>query len=229
MVLMNEEEQKGFNKRYLDTLDLKKYVKDYTNIFTIFNNIAKDFNKSERLPYELNGRIFKYLDKCDICEYLEKRYYKNRMIKTIWGESVEFFETKPSLKNGTYVFFKSYNEIGKIQYCENPKEKIFSVLLHGCSWREECSIDELLLATDEEIKKYKLHWEDSICFPEYKGYTADVKYDEDYNCYHGIVTGIKDCVEFFADKKEEIEEKFHEEIEEYLDFSKGLAEYWSLF
>nr|DAO54210.1 MAG TPA: putative nuclease [Caudoviricetes sp.] len=52
----------------------------------------------------------------------------------------------------------------------------------------------------------------------YRGYTATVEYDEDDKLWHGILDGIKDLVNFHAFEIENIEQEFHNAVDDYLGF-----------
>lgn len=53
---------------------------------------------------------------------------------------------------------------------------------------------------------------------KYKGYEALIKYDEDANILHGVVLNLKDIITFEADCVADIEEAFHDSVDDYLDF-----------
>ena len=70
------------NKKYLDTLDLSKYISQSKDIDTIIDLIKKDYDNNPNLPEILEGCIFNHLGKEDIAYYLAKRYgfYVNEQI-----------------------------------------------------------------------------------------------------------------------------------------------------
>ncbi|HEX8433330.1 MAG TPA: type II toxin-antitoxin system HicB family antitoxin [Longimicrobium sp.] len=51
----------------------------------------------------------------------------------------------------------------------------------------------------------------------YKGYTATVEFDADEMLLHGRIDNIKDVVTFHADSVEQLESRFHEAVDDYLD------------
>jgi predicted HicB family RNase H-like nuclease len=59
---------------------------------------------------------------------------------------------------------------------------------------------------------------------EYKGYTANPEYDPEAGVLHGIVLGLRDVVTFEADRLEDIEQAFHDSIDDYLEFCEERGE-----
>ena len=59
---------------------------------------------------------------------------------------------------------------------------------------------------------------------EYKGYIAKVEFDPDARILHGEVIGIRDVVTFQGDSVEEVEQAFHESVDDYLAFCKQRGE-----
>ena len=57
----------------------------------------------------------------------------------------------------------------------------------------------------------------------YRGYTATVEYDEDDKLWHGTLDGINDLVNFHAFEIENIEQEFHNAVDDYLDFCKEVG------
>ena len=57
----------------------------------------------------------------------------------------------------------------------------------------------------------------------YRGYTATVEYDEDDKLWHGTLDGIKDLVNFHAFEIENIEQEFHNAVDDYLGFCKEVG------
>lgn len=53
---------------------------------------------------------------------------------------------------------------------------------------------------------------------EYKGYHAKISYDPEDKIFVGDVIGIDDFVGFHVYSAEDVENRFHECIDEYLDF-----------
>ena len=58
---------------------------------------------------------------------------------------------------------------------------------------------------------------------EYKGYHAEIVYDEEVNYYSGRLYGIHDLVTFGGETKAEVEADFRLAVEEYLEFCKELG------
>lgn len=56
---------------------------------------------------------------------------------------------------------------------------------------------------------------------EYKGYHAEIVYDEEDKYYCGRLYGIKDLVMFGGENMEEVEADFHSAVEDYLEFCRA--------
>ena len=54
---------------------------------------------------------------------------------------------------------------------------------------------------------------------EYMGYIANVVYDESINPIHGTVIGLRDVITFEAESVGELEQAFHDSVDDYLEFS----------
>jgi predicted HicB family RNase H-like nuclease len=52
----------------------------------------------------------------------------------------------------------------------------------------------------------------------YKGYAAEIWFEEDDASFHGLVSGLRDTVHFAGRTPEELTEAFHESVEDYLAF-----------
>jgi predicted HicB family RNase H-like nuclease len=52
----------------------------------------------------------------------------------------------------------------------------------------------------------------------YKGYTAEIWFEEDDAAFHGMVAGIRDTVHFEGRTPEDLRQAFHESIDDYLTF-----------
>ena len=52
----------------------------------------------------------------------------------------------------------------------------------------------------------------------YKGYEAIVEYDEDAKLLHGEVLHLNDVITFQADCPAEVEQAFHDSVDDYLAF-----------
>lgn len=55
---------------------------------------------------------------------------------------------------------------------------------------------------------------------EYKGYTAEIEFDNGDQYYHGRVPEIEDVITFEGKNHEELEQAFVDSIEDYLDFCR---------
>jgi len=58
----------------------------------------------------------------------------------------------------------------------------------------------------------------------YKGYSGDFEFDEEAKIFHGEVEGIHDVVIFQGSTINELEQAFHDSIEEYLEFCSARGE-----
>jgi len=58
---------------------------------------------------------------------------------------------------------------------------------------------------------------------EYKGYHTKVQFDADSNTLHGKIEGIKDFVNFEAESIEDVENEFHEAVDDYLALCEELG------
>jgi predicted HicB family RNase H-like nuclease len=54
----------------------------------------------------------------------------------------------------------------------------------------------------------------------YKGYTAEIYVDVDDNLLCGYIENIKDSINFHTDKVSEIENQFHQAVDNYLEMCK---------
>ncbi|MBS3650748.1 type II toxin-antitoxin system HicB family antitoxin [Pseudaminobacter sp. 19-2017] len=52
----------------------------------------------------------------------------------------------------------------------------------------------------------------------YKGYSAEIWFEEDDAAFHGLVSGIRDTVHFQGRTPEELTEAFHDSVDDYLAF-----------
>ena len=55
---------------------------------------------------------------------------------------------------------------------------------------------------------------------EYKGYHAEIEFDEETNYYCGWLYGISDLVTFGGETEEEVEKDFYDAVDDYLEFCK---------
>ncbi len=59
---------------------------------------------------------------------------------------------------------------------------------------------------------------------EYKGYVGEVEFDDEAKVLHGEVIGIRDVVTFEGESVAEIEQAFHDSVDDYLDFCRQRGE-----
>lgn len=55
---------------------------------------------------------------------------------------------------------------------------------------------------------------------QFKGYFASVEYDAEAKIFHGEVIGLKDVITFQGTTVEQIEEEFHNSVDDYVTFCK---------
>lgn len=55
---------------------------------------------------------------------------------------------------------------------------------------------------------------------EYKGYQAKIEYDAEDKIFVGHIAGIRSIVGFHGESVSELEEAFHEAVDDYLDHCK---------
>jgi predicted HicB family RNase H-like nuclease len=55
---------------------------------------------------------------------------------------------------------------------------------------------------------------------KYKGYIGHVEYDDEAKIFHGEVVGLKDIITFQGTSVEELEQAFHDSINDYLNWCK---------
>ena len=58
---------------------------------------------------------------------------------------------------------------------------------------------------------------------EYKGYYTKVEYSIEDKLLHGKIEGINDLVNFECSSADQVEEKFHEAVDDYLLFCRSRA------
>ena len=57
----------------------------------------------------------------------------------------------------------------------------------------------------------------------YKGYTAKPEFSPEDRVFYGRVLGISDLVDFYSDSAKELENEFHQAVDEYLDFCREVG------
>lgn len=58
---------------------------------------------------------------------------------------------------------------------------------------------------------------------KYKGYEASYSYDERDDIYYGKIEGIKDMIDFHSEKEDQIEQQFHNAVDDYISFCKDFG------
>jgi predicted HicB family RNase H-like nuclease len=58
---------------------------------------------------------------------------------------------------------------------------------------------------------------------EYKGYYTLIRYDAHVRKLRGVINGIDDYVDFSSDQVENIEQEFHQAVDDYLEFCKEVG------
>ena len=66
-------------------------------------------------------------------------------------------------------------------------------------------------------------WETAI-FLHYKGYSAKADYSAEDRIFYGTILGISDMVEFQSENAKDLEDEFHQAVDEYLEFCKEIGE-----
>jgi predicted HicB family RNase H-like nuclease len=59
---------------------------------------------------------------------------------------------------------------------------------------------------------------------KYKNYEASVTYDEDARIFHGEVLHLRDVITFQGESVNELEQAFHDSVDDYLEFCKERGE-----
>ena len=59
---------------------------------------------------------------------------------------------------------------------------------------------------------------------KFKGYIADVIYDDEAKLFHGEVLGLKDVITFQGTSVKDLEKAFHDSVDDYLDWCKERGE-----
>lgn len=56
----------------------------------------------------------------------------------------------------------------------------------------------------------------------YRGYTGNVRYSQDDNCYYGIVQNVTGLVSYEGTTPEKLEKDFREVVDDYIAYLKSL-------
>ena len=64
------------NEKFLDTLDLKKYVEKSIYVDEIISAIEEDYEDSDVLPKEFGGCVFNWMDQYEVAKSLSANYSK---------------------------------------------------------------------------------------------------------------------------------------------------------
>jgi predicted HicB family RNase H-like nuclease len=59
---------------------------------------------------------------------------------------------------------------------------------------------------------------------EYKGYLAQVKFDDEADIFHGEVVNTRDVITFQGKSVDELRQAFKESVEDYLEFCRERGE-----
>mgnify|MGYP000008556109 FL=1 len=60
-------------------------------------------------------------------------------------------------------------------------------------------------------------------FLHYKGYSAKADYSAEDRIFYGTILGISDMVEFQSENAKDLEDEFHQAVDEYLEFCKEIG------
>ena len=55
---------------------------------------------------------------------------------------------------------------------------------------------------------------------DYKGFRADITYDSEAKLFHGEVAGVRAVITFQSRSTNELEQAFHDSVDDYLDWTK---------
>ena len=55
---------------------------------------------------------------------------------------------------------------------------------------------------------------------QYKGYTGTVEWSDPDNVWHGRLVGVRGIISYEGDDQKQLEERFREAVEDYLDFCR---------
>lgn len=59
---------------------------------------------------------------------------------------------------------------------------------------------------------------------KYKNYFGEVKYDDEAKIFHGEVVGLRDIITFQGTSVDELEQEFHDSVDDYLAWCKKRKE-----
>lgn len=116
-----------------------------------------------------------------------------------------------SKQNSKNKYDIAFNVVVKYGFCRDCRWGLDSKHCHECDCYEN-GVKPIREAI-EHIKEPK---------PAYRGYTATVEYDEDEKLWHGTLDGIKDLVNFHAFEIENIEQEFHNAVDDYIAFMEEI-------
>lgn len=71
---MNWQEQEDYNRKILDTIDIRPYLRSYANVADIKDSLEEDFSWKVADDAVMEGELFNFLDTEDFAFYLNKRY-----------------------------------------------------------------------------------------------------------------------------------------------------------
>lgn len=60
---------------------------------------------------------------------------------------------------------------------------------------------------------------------EYKGYTGSIEYSRHDGCFYGKIENIEDLVNYEGQTLEELENSFHEAVDDFIIFCKEVKKY----
>lgn len=116
-----------------------------------------------------------------------------------------------SKKQSQNKYERAFDVVVKYGFCGDCSWCLDSKYCHECDCYDQV---KLIREAVEHMKEPK---------PAYRGYTATVEYDEDDKLWHGTLDGIKDLINFHAFEIENIEQEFHNAVDDYLDFCKEVG------
>lgn len=99
----------------------------------------------------------------------------------------------------------NYNPFAMWPFCVMP-----SICSYDYAWQLDKPIFELMKDIQKQVN-------DGISFT-YKGYSTHIEYDKKDKIFYGKLECINDLINFHTDKFMEIEDEFHNAVDNYLDF-----------
>lgn len=68
------EEKLKITENFLDTKDLRKYLRTGKDVYDIMEEVQNDFSQEVKSDPFFDGDVFYYMDVYEFCQYIERRY-----------------------------------------------------------------------------------------------------------------------------------------------------------